>query len=144
VEETIFLQDLEAGRYCVRVAAVRSSAVSGEILSPLSSPARVVLSREATAPILEELVTASGEAPQPPPAPELPDPNREFSDARFAEDLPYDGVVTTQAAAPARVREASDVDPGPDPRQGPMLVAVGLILFTASFLVRRFLRVPRP
>ncbi|HEV3475054.1 MAG TPA: hypothetical protein VG602_06790 [Actinomycetota bacterium] len=142
VEDTLFTRRLDAGRYCIRVAAVRSSAVSGEILSPLSAPARVALSPSAAAPLLGDLVTGTGEVPEPPPAPKLPEPDREFSDARFAEDLPYDGVVTTQVAVPARVRQAAAVDPGPDPRQGPVLVAAGLILATASFLILRFLRVP--
>lgn len=144
VEETLFSGQLEPARYCIRVTAVRASPVSGEILSALSDPARVLLARDASAPILEELITASGGAPQPPPPPELPDPNRAFTDARFAGDLPYDGAVITQAVLPARVREASDVAPGPDPRQGPILMALGLILATGSFLVRRFLNVPRP
>jgi hypothetical protein len=144
VKETLFSGRLEPARYCIRVAAVRTSPVSGEILSTPSTPARVVLAPDASAPILEELITASGAPPQPPPPPELPDPNRLFSDARFAGDLPYHEVVTTQAVLPARVRETSNVGPGPDPRQGPMLVALGLILATGSFLVRRFLNVPRP
>jgi hypothetical protein len=144
VGETLFSGRLEPARYCVRVAAVRASPVSGEILSSLSSPVRVVLARDASVPILEELITAAGQPPEPPPPPELPEPSSLYSDARFAGDLPYDGMVTTTAVLPARVREASDVDPGPDPRQGPILVALGLMMVAGSFLVRRFLNVPRP
>jgi hypothetical protein len=147
VEGALFTQRQEPGRYCLRVAAVRRSEISGELVSAFSSPVRVVLARPAAPRVLAGLVTASGGRPIPPPPPELPEPTRVFSDARFAQDLPYDGgVVTTRVAVPARVRPAPAAVTGtavPDPQQGPALVATGLIMLCGSFLIRRFLAAPR-
>ena len=145
VEDTLFTRKQEPGRYCMRVAAVRRSVVGGEIVSPVSMPVRVVLAR-AAAPALAALVTAANGPPVPPPAPELPEPTRIFSDARFAENLPYHGVVTTSVAVPDRAQQApvGAAGPGPDPRQAPVLVSLGLILLSASFLIRRFLAAPGP
>jgi hypothetical protein len=145
----------------VRVAAVRSSAVGQEILSPPSPPVKVAIARtSAGAKITESggiVIRAPGggkggdvsfdltEKVEPPGAPELPEGDPVIADGSFIEDLPYGPQTVTQrpggwpTATQGFGREA-----GVDPKHTAALFAGGLILATAAGLLRRFVTaVPR-
>ncbi|HEX2032131.1 MAG TPA: fibronectin type III domain-containing protein [Actinomycetota bacterium] len=132
------------GSYCFRVAALRSSEVSGVIASAPSAPLRVAVAPPSgaggTVPADPGFVTGSGARAVPPPPPALRGGKLEVSDGAYGDRLPYGPRTVTQGVdveadgAPLSAREA-----GPDPRQAPTLIATGLILAVAALLVRRFL-----
>ena len=131
------------GVYCFRLAALRSSDLSGVIASAPSAPFRLVVSSPAggagTVPADPGFVTGSGNGAKPPPPPALRGGRLEVSDGAYGDRLPYRPRTVTQGVdvddgTPLAAREA-----GPDPRQAPTLIATGLIMAVAALLVRRFL-----
>jgi hypothetical protein len=133
-------EKLAPGEYCLRVAAVRESAVTEAVLSPPSAPVRVEVARGN-----DRLVQGGGivfestEDAPPPPAPELGEGDAIISDGAFIEDLPYGPRSVTQAARGASPEEGVAREAGVDPQRTPLLMAGALILFTLAGLLRRFL-----
>jgi hypothetical protein len=157
-EETSFgTAGVEPGAYCVRVTAVRRSAVSGEIASALSAPARIRFGEEGRATVAGGgkagstgvagsgggggYSTGSTSAGAPPPPPDLYGGEVIVADGKYGEELPYDRRTITQLAEEAAAElEADGGELGPSPRTGPMAVAAGLFMAVAALHLRSFLR----
>lgn len=134
-------EKVKPGDYCLRVAAVRESAVTEAVLSAPSAPAKIEIAK-GNDPMVQggSIVFETTEAAVPPPPPPLGDADPVFSDGEFLEDLPYGPQTVTQAARGPSFEEGSDLEAGVDPRRTPTLIASGLILATLAGLLRRFLR----
>lgn len=134
---------LAPGAYCYRVAALRSSPVSGTIASGLSTPVRATIGSTGGGGGVPNDFGKLGEvaSADPPRPPALGDGSLEVSDGRFTEDLPYGPkTITQQAESEAIDGLTSSVDePGVGPKQAVSFVAAGLILSVAALLLRRFL-----
>ncbi len=142
VNSIIYVDEkLAAGEYCIRVAAVRESAVSEVVLSGPSRAVKVSISK-GNDPIVQGggIVFDTTEGVAPPPPPPLGDGEAIISDGEFVEDLPYGAQTITQEARGTASEEAISVEAGVDPRRTPTLIATGLILATSAGLLRRFLR----
>jgi hypothetical protein len=124
------------GRYCLRVASVRTSAVTGTILSPQSGTiaVRVVRARG--------IGSTTGGAPAPPPPPRLGEGELEVSDGTFGNDLPYGPHTVTREVEGEQAEGSAIPEAGTDPRRTPTLVAFGLVLGVGALLIRRFLANP--
>jgi hypothetical protein len=133
---------LAPGAYCYRVAALRSSPVSGTIASGLSAPVRATIGSSGGGGVpndFGELGEVGSAVPPRPPV--LGDGSLEVSDGRFNDLLPYGPkTITQQAESEAIDGLTSSVDePGVGPKQAVSFVAAGLILSVAALLLRRFL-----
>jgi hypothetical protein len=159
-EQTSFgTAGVEPGAYCVRVTAVRRSAVTGEIASVLSAPATIRFGEDGRASIAGggkggstgvagtggggsgySVGSTSAEAPPPPPPLYGGDVNVE--DGEFGEKLPYDKRTVTQLAEDAAAAElaADGGELGHDPRTAPLAIAAGLLMAVAALHLRRYLR----
>jgi hypothetical protein len=134
IEQLLYVNERVApARYCFRVASVRFSAVSGQVLSPLSAPVRILVERGAGGGI----GVTTGELPAPPPPPVPAEGTVEVSDGAFGEDLPYDPRTVTEVVEGEEGFESREA--GVDPRRTPTLIAIGLVLGVAALLIRRFL-----
>ena len=141
VSDPLYVDDAASpGRYCLRVASVRASAVTGSILSSHSGTIAIRVVRGAGSGIGS---TTTG-APAPPPPPRLGDGELEISDGAFGEDLPYGPETITREVEGERAEGSSAPEAGADPRRTPTLVAFGLVLGVGSLLIRRFLANPDP
>ena len=145
------------GVYCVRIAAVRRSAVSGEILSAMSAPATIRMREEGTSTGGVAGGEGKGSASTggsgggyslnslsgaPPPPPPLLGGDVIVADGIYGERLPYSAKRIRQlAAARAAQAEASgEGELGPDPRTGPVAIATGLLMAVIALHLRGFLR----
>ena len=137
--------DIAPGTYCVRVAAVRDSAVTETVASTPSRPVKVSIVRADSVPGLGELPGAglaydsTDKDATPPPPPGLGDGEAIISDGEFVEDLPYEPQTIWQSAGDD-TEQAVAREAGVDPRRTPTLVAAGLILATLAALIIGFLR----
>ncbi len=137
VRQLLFASDrLDAGAYCFRVAAVRSSEVTGEIASVPTPGLRV----QVVAGAEPAFGGGSGAPPVPPPPPPLGEGQVEVSDGEFVEGLPYGPQTVTTVDGEDSSELATEA--GSDPRRTPTSIALGLALAVFALLLRRFLSAP--
>ncbi|MDQ4004933.1 MAG: hypothetical protein M3135_01360 [Actinomycetota bacterium] len=141
VADPLYADDAaDPGRYCLRVASARASAVTGSILSPQSGTIAIRVVRGAGG-----IGSTSTEAPAPPPPPQLGEGELDVSDGAFGEDLPYGPQTISERVGEGRAADGSAApEAGADPRRTPTLIAAGLVLGVAALLIRRFLANPGP
>lgn len=141
VDTIIYVDEkLAPGEYCLRVAAVRESAVTEAVLSAPSAAVRVEIARGNDRLVQGgRIVFESTEAAPPPPPPALGEGDAIVSDGSFVEDLPFGPRTVTQAARGASSEESVAREAGVDPHRTPTLIAGALILLTLGVLLRRFL-----
>jgi hypothetical protein len=142
VDDLLYADEkLRPGDYCLRVAAVRVSAVTEAILSAPSAAVKVSIAK-GNDPMVQggSIVFETTEAATPPPPPALGEGETITSDGEFIEDLPYGSQTVTQEAEGVAAEAAVAHEAGVDPRRTPTLIAGALILVTFAGQLRRFLR----
>jgi hypothetical protein len=133
--------DTPEGAYCYRVAAVRSSPVSGVILSPWSTAVRLEVVAFGAVAGVPGFVTGPGDA-VPPPPPVLGEGDLEVSDGGYREDLPYGSRTVTEAL---EQRPGTGEEAGPDPGHHPFFIGGGLVLAGGGvILLRKLMTAPLP